>query len=432
MMPVVEIIMPQQSGGNVPAFLAKLWKMVDNPDTDSLICWSDEGNSFCIKNQAEFARSLLPYYYKHSNMASFVRQLNMYDFHKVMNVDAGGLKGERDEIEFAHPHFVRHKEHLLEQIRRKVSVATRGSGQQFLPNIKTEKVNEVLSEVGLLKGRQEDLDGKLNVMRNENAELWQEVENLRQKHSKQQRTVNKLIQFLGAMVQPQMGNSLKRKLRPSISMLQLAIEEEYPSVKEPKVEYPAEDPIIQEVKDETAGSDLSNLLYTSSDEVLETTASSEQINPTSQEYFAEMTSDNSSSKLINVTSSFSPTNRPILQRQITREDFDQDVTNMQHELDSLKDIMAGQITLDANMVDSLFNADMATLTSMNPADGWIASQEDGGVVQPAEVTYNPSVFELTHNNATHFGMVKTPTDLDLNTPVVQDEFQDPLKLFFNN
>jgi len=33
MLPVMEIIMPQQSGGNVPAFLAKLWKMVDNPDT---------------------------------------------------------------------------------------------------------------------------------------------------------------------------------------------------------------------------------------------------------------------------------------------------------------------------------------------------------------------------------------------------------------
>ena len=108
MLPVMEIIMPQQPGGNVPAFLAKLWKMVDNPDTgelqplpetifpisflDTLICWTEEGNSFCIKNQSEFARSLLPYYYKHSNMASFVRQLNMYGFHKVMSVESGGLK----------------------------------------------------------------------------------------------------------------------------------------------------------------------------------------------------------------------------------------------------------------------------------------------------------------------------------------------------
>lgn len=27
-------------GGNVPAFLAKLWTLVEDPDTDALICWS--------------------------------------------------------------------------------------------------------------------------------------------------------------------------------------------------------------------------------------------------------------------------------------------------------------------------------------------------------------------------------------------------------
>ena len=33
MLPVIEITLPPQiQGGNVPAFLAKLWKMVDNPD----------------------------------------------------------------------------------------------------------------------------------------------------------------------------------------------------------------------------------------------------------------------------------------------------------------------------------------------------------------------------------------------------------------
>ena len=110
MLPIIEINLPSQplQGGNVPAFLAKLWKMVDNPNEgnlftfyqskiniyflDNLICWSEDGGSFIIKNQGNFTKTLLPYYYKHSNMASFVRQLNMYGFHKVTSVEGGGLK----------------------------------------------------------------------------------------------------------------------------------------------------------------------------------------------------------------------------------------------------------------------------------------------------------------------------------------------------
>ena len=63
-LPVMEIIMPQNPTGNVPAFLAKLWKMVDNPETDVLIGWGEEGTSFIIRNQADFTKQMLPYYYK--------------------------------------------------------------------------------------------------------------------------------------------------------------------------------------------------------------------------------------------------------------------------------------------------------------------------------------------------------------------------------
>ena len=69
---------------------------------DNLICWTDDGNSFTIKNQGEFTKTLLPYYYKHSNMASFVRQLNMYGFHKVMSVESGGLKVRIHEFPSRH------------------------------------------------------------------------------------------------------------------------------------------------------------------------------------------------------------------------------------------------------------------------------------------------------------------------------------------
>ena len=70
MLPTMEIVLPAANSGtsNVPDFLAKLWKMVDDPTTNHLISWSDEGTSFIIHNQTEFSHSLLPYYYKHSNM----------------------------------------------------------------------------------------------------------------------------------------------------------------------------------------------------------------------------------------------------------------------------------------------------------------------------------------------------------------------------
>ena len=108
----------QMVTSNVPAFLAKLWKMVDDPETNHLIEWGDEGNSFVIHNHGEFEQTLLPYYYKHSNMASFVRQLNMYGFHKKVGIDSGGLKSEHvEEQEFYHPYFLRGQEHLLENIK---------------------------------------------------------------------------------------------------------------------------------------------------------------------------------------------------------------------------------------------------------------------------------------------------------------------------
>ena len=52
-----------------------------------------------------------------------------------------------------------------------------------------------------------------------------------------------------------------------------------------------------------------------------------------------------------------PAVRPKLQRQITKEDFDLDINSMQKELDNLKDILSGQITLDSTLVSSLFNVD---------------------------------------------------------------------------
>lgn len=36
-----------------------------------------EGNSFLVLDEQRFAKEILPKYFKHNNMASFIRQLNM-------------------------------------------------------------------------------------------------------------------------------------------------------------------------------------------------------------------------------------------------------------------------------------------------------------------------------------------------------------------
>ncbi|XP_060079482.1 heat shock factor protein-like [Ylistrum balloti] len=198
------------SSSNVPAFLTKLWALVENPTCDDLICWDQTGNSFHVYEQARFSKEILPLYFKHSNIASFIRQLNMYGFRKVVHIDTG-LKTEKDDVEFQHPYFIRGQEHLLENIKRKISGA--------VPIVKTETpsmpndVNKVLTEVVVLKGRQDTLTNRLDTVKRENELLWREVASLRQKHIKQQQIVNKLIQFLVHMVGGNRGLSgMKRKM----------------------------------------------------------------------------------------------------------------------------------------------------------------------------------------------------------------------------
>nr|QTJ02273.1 HF type transcription factor [Catharanthus roseus] len=66
-----------------PPFLLKTYMLVEDPASDEVISWNDDGTAFVVWQPAEFARDLLPTLFKHSNFSSFVRQLNTYGFRKI-------------------------------------------------------------------------------------------------------------------------------------------------------------------------------------------------------------------------------------------------------------------------------------------------------------------------------------------------------------
>ncbi|XP_038824126.1 heat shock factor protein 2-like isoform X2 [Salvelinus namaycush] len=195
-----------KQNSNVPAFLTKLWTLVEDSDTNEFICWSQEGNSFLVMDEQRFAKDILPKFFKHNNMASFVRQLNMYGFRKVMHIDTGIVKQERDgPVEFQHHYFKHGQDDLLENIKRKVSNARPNDTK-----IRQEDLSNILASVQNVHGKQESIDSRLNTLKRDNEGLWREISDLRQKHSQQHQIIKKLIQFIVTLVQKN-RMSLKRK-----------------------------------------------------------------------------------------------------------------------------------------------------------------------------------------------------------------------------
>ena len=84
----------------------------------SLIDWSPDGNELTIINVQKFISEVLPTYFRHGKMESFVRQvpllimqLNMYDFKKIVR--------KKNSVNFRNIHFRRGNDANFGLIKRR-------------------------------------------------------------------------------------------------------------------------------------------------------------------------------------------------------------------------------------------------------------------------------------------------------------------------
>ncbi|GLB41569.1 putative winged helix DNA-binding domain-containing protein [Lyophyllum shimeji] len=137
-------------------FVTKLYQMINDPKSAHYIAWTELGTSFVVSNVGEFSRSILGSHFKHNNFSSFVRQLNMYGFHKINRTPrAQRTSTDAQTWEFSHHKFLRGRPDLLDEIKRKA----------LEPDPALKHRVELPGEVA----------AQLGAMREENRRMWDQL-----------------------------------------------------------------------------------------------------------------------------------------------------------------------------------------------------------------------------------------------------------------
>lgn len=135
--------MKEKRRDKVPTFLRKLYNMLNKESLRGIISWNDSGESFEVHDRERFIEEILPRYFKHKNMNSFVRQLNMYDFKKN--------KRSIHEIKFSHSYFQRDHPEMLGYIMRQTNshyVAKSDKRAPLLPPLTQSQQQVMLQDIG--------------------------------------------------------------------------------------------------------------------------------------------------------------------------------------------------------------------------------------------------------------------------------------------
>ncbi|KAL1608257.1 Heat shock transcription factor [Paraconiothyrium brasiliense] len=218
----------------IPPFVQKLSSFLDNGNNTNLIRWSDDGNSFIVLDEDEFARTLIPELFKHNNYASFVRQLNMYGFHKKVGLSDNSMKASETKAkapsEYFNRYFKRGRPELLWLIQKPKNVPagpkrkrdddTKGDSDEerkYAPDgggggyveelavrgnnegmamIPRAEYNSLRAEVRTLQQQQKVISNVLGQIRRQNDQLYQQATAFQTLHDRHENSINAILTFL--------------------------------------------------------------------------------------------------------------------------------------------------------------------------------------------------------------------------------------------
>ncbi|KAI8341116.1 HSF-type DNA-binding-domain-containing protein [Chlamydoabsidia padenii] len=170
-------------------FVHKLYNMVLDDQYQHLIAWSYTGASFIVCNIMDFSRDVLPKHFKHNNFSSFVRQLNMYGFHKVNKSPRGHRTLAENQIwEFSHQKFLRGRPELLDDIKRKAMEAT--DNQQRQVN------GDIQAHMNLIQSSQSDMMHQLTGLYENFNHVVKELQETRRKQEAQDHLLRNMMQYI--------------------------------------------------------------------------------------------------------------------------------------------------------------------------------------------------------------------------------------------